>query len=101
MSEQKKNNPDHSLSNAKIPASGEPPKVYAVSDLRALVKPELDEELGAPTGSLATCGTETLCTCVPVETCACNVVSYRQGGSACPDHCPCQCTSTGLYWFPY
>ncbi|HNX49701.1 MAG TPA: hypothetical protein PKL08_06035 [Thermoanaerobaculaceae bacterium] len=103
--------PDHTLLGASPADDDEAPQVYAVADLRAFVKPDLDEELGAPTGSPAVCGTEVLCTCVPVETCVCNTVSYRSGGTSCPGDCPCQCTSTctcqctgtcvSLYWYPY
>jgi len=103
MSEETIKGPDHTLLGAKINGNDDPPQVYAVTDLRAYVKPDLDEELGSPTGGLATCGTEMMCSCVPVETCACDTVSYHTGGSVCPSDCPCQCTGTcvGLYWFPY
>ena len=103
MTDENKGKPDHTLMSADIKETGEGPKIYAVSDLRAYVKPDLDEELGAPMGSAPpVCGTEVVCACVPYETCACNTVSYHSGGSACPDDCPCQCTGTcvGLYWFP-
>ena len=103
MNEENKKIPDHTLLNADIRPDNEPPKVYAVTDLRAYVKPDLAEELESPAGGLATCGTEMMCSCVPVETCACDTVSYRTGGSVCPSDCPCQCTGTcaGLYWWPY
>lgn len=95
--------PDHTLMNAETDAGSEAPQVFAVTDLRAYAKPDLDEELGSPDGGLATCGTEMMCTCVPVEMCACDTVSYHVGGSVCPSDCPCQCTSTCVskYWFPY
>lgn len=102
MSDQKEKVPDHSLRAASIAADKDSPKVYAVADLRAYVKPDLDEELGSPTGGLADCGTQTLCSCVPVETCVCNTVTY--GGTACPGHCSCvsnTCVCVSLYWFPY
>ena len=104
MSDPTKKTPDHSLQGAKIPAGKDSPKVYAVADLRAYVKPDLNEELGSPAGGLEKCGTQTVCSCVPVETCVCNTVTYG-GGCVCPGHCPCQCQCTGtcvsLYWFPY
>ena len=108
MPEENNKTPDHSLLGTNIPQKDEPPQVYAVSDLRALAKPQLDEELGAPQGGLATCTTEILCTCVPVETCACNQVLYS-ATITCPGHsCGCQpvgcgCTGTGgcNYWHPY
>lgn len=95
--------PDHTLVGAEVRPTDEKPEVYAMASLLALVKPDLDEELGAPDGGIADCGTEMLCTCVPVETCACNTVSYHDGGSPCPSDCPCQCTGqcVGLYWHPY
>ena len=101
MSDETNKVPDHSLQGSKIPASDEPPEVYAVTDLRAYVKPDLAEELGSATGGLANCGTETLCTCVPVETCACNLVTY---GSCAVNPSICSCEGNcgyGLYWFPY
>ncbi|HUJ10665.1 MAG TPA: hypothetical protein VL171_11620 [Verrucomicrobiae bacterium] len=102
MSDEQKKIPDHTLQNADIKAQNEPPMVFAVSDLRAYVKPDLAEELGSPAGGLATCGTEVVCACVPVETCACNTVSYNSGGSSCPSNCSCVGnTCVGLYWFPY
>ena len=97
--------PDHTLLGADITETpGDEPKIYAVSNLRTYVKPDLDEELGAPMGeNAAECGTEVLCTCVPVETCVCDTVTYHAGGSSCPGDCSCQCTSTcvSLYWHPY
>ena len=93
---------DHTLMSSNVKESGDGPVVFAVTDLRAYVKPDLDEELGSPVGGAAECGAEVLCTCVPVETCACNTVSHHSGGSGCPSDCACQCTGTcvGLYWFP-
>ena len=103
MNENDTKGPDHTLLGARIETRDDPPRIFAVTDLRAYVKPDLDEELGSPTGGLATCGTEMMCTCVPVETCACDTVSYHNGGSVCPSDCPCQCTGTcvGIYWHPY
>lgn len=112
MTDQTSKGPNHTLLDAEIDAAGEAPEIYAVADLRAYVKPDLDEELGSPMGDPAVCGSEVLCTCVPVETCVCDTVSYHAGGgSSCPGDCPCQCTSTctcqctgtcvSLYWFPY
>jgi hypothetical protein len=108
--------PDHTLLGAEIEESGEEPQIYAVSDLRAFVTPDLDEELGRPTGLPAQSGVEVLCRCVPVETCVCDAVTYHSGGSYGPCPCTstscqvtctctstCRCTSTcvSLYWFPY
>lgn len=101
--------PDFSLENAQIPVSDEKPEVYAVSDLRSYVKPDLDEELSKPSGSAAICGSEVICSCVPVETCVCNQVSYHTGGNyGCSNHAPCAshcgsntCVCAGLYWHPY
>ena len=95
--------PDHTLLGAEIEESGEEPEVYAVSDLRAFVTPDLDEEIGRPTGQPAQHGVEVMCSCVPVETCVCDTVTYHSGGTYSPP-CTCLCTSTtcvGLYWFPY
>jgi hypothetical protein len=92
--------PDHSLPDAAPePPEDQAPEVYAVTDLRALVKPEMAEELTKSTGGAATCSSQFACSCVPVETCACNVVTYA--GSVDPG-CSCQCTGTSsLYWYPY
>lgn len=98
--------PDYQLDNADLPAADGEPKIYAVSNLKSFVKPDLDEELTTPPstgGGPAICGTEVVCSCVPVETCTCNVVSYRVGGTpdgggcSCVDHCT---TCVGLYWYP-
>lgn len=97
------NGPDHTLASANIEKTGEGPKVYAVTDLKAYLKPPMDEELAAPMGPPAVCGTEVSCSCVPVDTCACNTVAYHVGGSFCPTDCPCQCTGTcdgGWYYYP-
>jgi hypothetical protein len=101
MSEQAKDAPDHTMASADVQATGEGPKIYAVSNLRAYLKPDLAEELTTAEGVPATCGSEVVCSCVPVETCVCNTVTYHVGGSpGCP--CQCQCTGTGgLYWYPY
>jgi hypothetical protein len=97
--------PDHTVENtAPVPPPNQSPKVYAVTDLRALVKPELAEELSRSTGAVATCGTEFVCSCVPVETCACNTVSHAVSSDpcGCTGTCTCQCTgTTSLYWYPY
>jgi len=98
--------PDYQLDNAEIPAGGEEPKIYAVSDLKSFVKPGLDEELTIPPsagGGPASCGTEVVCSCVPVETCVCNVVSYRVGGTEDGGGCSCvgNVCCVGLYWHPY
>ena len=101
MKDERQEMPDHTLLSAEIKETGEGPKIYAVSDLRAYVKPDMDEELGAPIGGAATCGAEVVCSCVPVETCACNTVTYTSGGSSCPGDCPCVGNCVNLYWFPY
>jgi len=93
MTDEQSKLPDHTLKSAKIEAGDDPPMVFAVTDLRAYVKPEPAEELGDPNGGLADFGTEVTCTCVPVSSCACNSVGYYTGGSPC-SHCPCQCTGT-------
>jgi hypothetical protein len=95
--------PDHTLLGAEIEESGEEPEVYAVSDLRAFVTPDLDEEIGRPTGQPAQHGVEVMCSCVPVETCVCDTVTYHSGGTYSPP-CASVCTVTGcvgLYWHPY
>jgi hypothetical protein len=92
--------PDDGIDSVNIPDDDEAPEIYAVSDLRAYVKPDLDEELGAPTGEAAVCGTEVVCSCVPVDTCACNTVSYLSGGSTCPTDCSCEGQCVSLYWYP-
>jgi hypothetical protein len=102
MNEENKKLPDHTLQGADIKGKDEPPMLYAVTDLRAYVKPEMAEELGAGTGGgLTLCGTEVMCTCVPVETCACNTVGYKVGGTTCPGFCACQCTCTHTWCLPY
>ena len=60
--------PDHTLANASIEGKDDPPQVYAVSDLRAYVKPAPAEELGGfnqkpgyEVPALADCGTEVVC----------------------------------------
>ncbi len=94
-----KQGPDHTLAGTDIQPQGDPPKVFNVVDLRAYIKPEMDEELMGSEGNPATYGTETVCTCVPVEDCVCNTVSYYSGGD--PDPCTCVGTCAPLYWFPY
>lgn len=100
-SEKNTNIPDHTLANADIAAKNESPQVYAVSDLRAYVKPELAEELGGVL-ALANCGTEVVCRCVAVEGCACNSVDYHVGGcsSTCTCEITCSCTCKP-YYYPY
>jgi len=91
--------PDHTIASAKVKAGAEPPRVYAVANLRAYLKPTMDEELTSPEGGAANLGTALVCACVPVENCVCDTVQHHQGGSGCPDHCS-TCVG-GLYWFPY
>ena len=94
--------PDHTLAGADLSAGAEePPQVFQVVDLHAYVLPGMDEELSSSRGGAATYGTETVCTCVPVEDCVCNTVSYYHGGEPCPDHCACVGQCAPLYWFPY
>ena len=95
--------PDDTLHNAKLPLGDEPPAVYAVVDLRAYLKPEMDEELTSPEGEAAVYGTETMCECVPVEDCVCNTVGHFVDGNPCPAHCACVGHSGGggVYWYPY
>lgn len=100
MSDHESNTKDDRLTSIPIPDNDEAPKVYAVSDLRAYVKPDLDEELGTPSGEPAVCGTEVICSCVPVETCACNIVTYATGDSACTADCSCEGVCVALYWYP-
>ena len=102
MTEQNGQKPDHTLGSMIVPGNGEEPKVFAVTDLKAYINPDLDKELGSPGGGAANPGTATVCACVPVEDCVCNTVEYHSGSSACPDLCSCQSTGGGsLYWFPY
>jgi len=82
MTDKKEKRPDHTLQAADVDGGDEAPVVYAVADLRAFVKPALAEELGAPMGGPAECGTEVVCTCVPVETCVCDMVVYHEGPSS-------------------
>jgi hypothetical protein len=96
MSDKEKKGPDHTLANADIPDKDEAPKIYAVVDLKAYVKPEMDDELSRPDGEAATYDVETVCECVPVEDCACNTVSHYEGSDPCA-HGACH----GLYWYPY
>ena len=104
--------PDHTLQNSTVPSVDEPPQVYSVTDLRAFVKPELDEVLESPAGHHKPEYGQTICSCVPVETCVCNTVTYRVGGgcpctgtlscgTTCSVTCTCQVTGGSLYWFPY
>lgn len=97
---------DHTLINSDVRPNDEPPQVYAVSDLRAFVKPVLDEELSGPDAGLSASGVReqaaygrTICNCVPIEVCVCNMVVYHAGGHFYPgyDTCPVTvpaCTST-------
>ena len=99
------NKPDYTLANTKVEADGQPPRVYAVTDLKAYVKPPPDEELSGPDGSEVSLGTETMCQCVPVGECVCNTVSYYSGSNPCPDHCACVGDGGGgcgaVYYYPY
>ena len=101
MSKKSTKGPDHTLASANVGGNGDAPKVFSVVDLRAYIKPEMDEELGSSSGAPATYGTETVCECVPVEDCVCNTVSYYHGGDPCPDHCSCVNNCAPLYWYPY
>jgi hypothetical protein len=85
----KDNPPDHRLSSARIPLSNEEPTVKALVNLKAYVKPNLDEELSDPSGAQALPGTEMICRCVPVEQCMCNSVDYYVDSKPCPTHCSC------------
>ena len=99
--------PDHTLNGAKLRARGEEPKVFSVVDLRAYVKPPLDEELSDSAASPAAPGTETVCQCVPVEECACYTVSHYVGADPCPSHptCSCHgrcsCNPVYTYYYPW
>ena len=99
VGKQATNGPDHTLAGADIDGKGEEPKVFSVVDLRAYVKPEMDEELTSSDGLAADYGIETVCECVPVEDCVCNTVAYYSGGNS--DPCSCVSTCAPLYWFPY
>ena len=101
MSEGTKPGPDHTLAKAAPVGKDDKPRVFSVVDLRAYIKPEMDEELTGSTERPATYGTETVCLCVPVEDCVCNTVSYYQGGSSCPGYCSCVNACAPLYWYPY
>ncbi len=81
---------DHTLASSKAAPTGEGPKIFAVSNLKAYLKPGLEDELAAPMGPPPECGTEIVCECVPADTCACNMVSYHIGGNRCPGDCFCQ-----------
>lgn len=85
---------DYRIASNNAKATGSGPKVYAVADLKAYLKPEMEEELAAPNGSPADNVSHVVCSCVPVDTCACNTVAYYVGDSFCPTDCPCQCTAT-------
>jgi len=75
--------PDHTLGSFDARASGGEPAIYSVTDLRAYLKPDLDEELTGPDGGAADPGTVTVCECVPVTTCACHAVTYYKGSTVC------------------
>jgi hypothetical protein len=83
-----RNAPDHTLVNSHVPSAGEPPRVYAVTDLQAFVKPTLDEELGGPGKENAVTHGRTICLCVPVMTCVCNTVTYYFGSEAGAGYVP-------------
>ncbi len=97
--------PNDNIIAALLQESGEKPEIYAVTNLRAYVKPDLDEELTKPGGGGATCGTEVVCTCVPVETCVCNTVTYHvggdSGGCSCVGNCCVGDSCYTIYHFPY
>ncbi len=104
MSEQD-SKPNDSILSVPLEENADPPKIYAVTNLRAYVKPDLDEELTTPTGAPATCGTEVVCTCVPVETCVCNTVTYhvggQSGGCSCVGNCCVGDSCHTIYHYPY
>lgn len=101
MTDKPEKDPDHTLLGSDIEDDGEPPKVYAVTDLRPYLTPDMEEELGAAPGDSASCGSEVVCTCVPVATCACDTVTYHVGTDFCSPYCTtCTCTSTSHYWHP-
>lgn len=88
---------------ATPPASGEPPRVFAITDLRKYVKPPMGEELTKSDGGLVNLDAGVICTCVPVEMCVCHVVTYNSGASDCS--CTGTCSTGGgtCYWYyrPY
>ena len=86
MATAKPKGPDHTLNGAKLTGRGEEPKIFSVVDLRAYVKPPLDEALADSTAGPASPGLERVCQCVPVEECACYAVSYHVGRDPCPSH---------------
>ncbi len=87
---------DHTLAASKAAPTGEGPKIYAVSNLKAYLKPGLEEELAAPMGPPPECRTEIVCSCVPADSCACNTVSYHVDSQLCPGDCPSQCQCEGI-----
>lgn len=99
------NKPNDSIIDAPLGMKAEPPQIYAVTNLRAYVKPSLDEELTKPSGAPATRGTEVVCTCVPVETCVCNTVTYHvggdSGGCSCVGNCCVGDSCHTIYHYPY
>ncbi len=92
--------PDDRLAAAQTKDAGDAPKVYAVTNLKAYVKPPMEEEIttshGEPAGGSTGIGVGVICTCVPVETCACFTVTYPSGNVICPADPgdPCGCTGT-------
>lgn len=91
--------PDHRISAARIPESAEPPRVKSVVNLKAYLKPLMDEELSDQSGGTTVPGTEMICGCVPVAQCACDLVQYHVGSNPCPSHCPCEGTCyTCKHW---
>jgi hypothetical protein len=109
MDESKTNKIDDRLisADASTPKKPEPPKVYAITDLRKYVKPPMSEELGKSDGGLVDLDSVVVCTCVPVETCVCHVVTYNVEATdcGCTGTCPCTGTCGGTccysYWRPY
>lgn len=98
--------PDDTLGAMDIQPSGQEPQVYSVVDLRAYLKPPMDEELSSPAGGAADPGSSTICTCVPVEDCVCNTVTYHGGSDPCPNVCSCVGDTCyggchGVYYYPY
>ena len=77
--------------DASTPKEPETPKVYAITDLRHYVKPPMGEELGKSDGGLVDLDPKVVCTCVPVETCVCHVVTYNTEAT------DCGCTGTTCY----
>jgi hypothetical protein len=106
MDEKQKPRIDDRLISAdtSTPKEPETPKVYAITDLRQYVKPPMSEELGKSTGGLVDLDPKVVCTCVPVETCVCHVVTYNPEAtyeSTCGNTCGCTGTTCYYYYRPY